>query len=309
MFKTKSLLGAFALSALVLSACQNEKQILSSAGSNEESATLAKNDVADLASSTSETLYGMTTSNKLITFNSANPRPILSSLRVSGLQPNEELLAIDFRPANGKLYGLGSTSRLYVIDVQTAVATVVGSGPFSPGLLGNAFGFDFNPTVDRIRVVGETGQNFRLHPDLGTVVDFDAVTPGIQMDLNLNYASTDVNFGRNPLAVGAAYTNPDNDPATGTTLYDIDGRLDVLATQTPPNNGVLNTRGSLGFNFEKLVGFDISRANVGYATVKARNRRNGYSDLVTVDLNTGFISSLGIIGTSEPIRGLAVPLQ
>ncbi len=308
MYRVKSLLGAMALSALLLAGCQNDNQILSSADQNGELDGLSKTNVAG-GNSSGETLYGMTTSNKLLTFNSAEPRRILSSLRVTGLQTGEELLAIDFRPANGKLYGLGSTSRLYVIDAQTGAATAVGAPPFSPALQGNAFGFDFNPTVDRIRVVGETGQNLRLHPDLGTVVDFDPVAAGIQPDLNLNYAALDVNFGRNPLVVGAAYTNPDNDPTSGTTLYDIDGRLDILTTQNPPNNGVLNTRGALGFNFEKLVGFDISRTGIGYATVKARNRRDGYSDLVTVDLNTGLISRIGIVGTSEPIRGLAAPVQ
>lgn len=307
MLRSKLLLNLFALSALLLAACQNQDQLLNSANP-EDAATLAK---ATASSNTlsGETLYGMTTSNKLLTFNSAAPRTILSSVRLSGLQPDEELLAIDFRPANGKLYGLGSTSRLYVIDVQTGAATVVGSGPFSPGLLGNAFGFDFNPTVDRIRIVSETGQNLRLHPDLGTVIDFDPATPGTQTDGNLAYASTDVNFNRKVVVAGAAYTNPDNDPATGTTLYDICASRDVLAIQNPPNNGVLNTVGTLGFNFEKLVGFDISKAGIGYATVKAKNRSNGYSDLVTVNLSTGLISRIDIIGTSEPIRGLAVPVQ
>ncbi len=308
MYRVKSLLGAMALSALLIAGCQNDNQILSSADQNDELDGLSKTNDAN-SSSSGETLYGMTTSNKLLAFNSAEPRRIISSLRVTGLQLGEELLAIDFRPANGKLYGLGSTSRLYVIDAQTAVATAVGSAPFTPALDGNAFGFDFNPTVDRIRVVGENGQNLRLNPDLGTVVDFDPVAAGIQPDLNLNYATTDVNVGRNPLVVGAAYTNPDNDPATGTTLYDIDGRLDILATQAPPNNGVLNTRGALGFNFEKLVGFDISISGTAYATVKANNRRNGYSGLVSVDLVTGLITRIGIVGTSEPIRGLAVPVQ
>lgn len=307
MLRSKFLLNLFGLSALLLVACQNQDQLLNSA-SHEEPAALAKASAANNSLS-GETLYAMTTSNKLLTFNSTAPRTILSSVRLSGLQPNEELLGIDFRPANGKLYGLGSTSRLYVIDAQSGVATAVGAGSFTPALEGNAFGFDFNPTVDRIRVVSETGQNLRLHPDLGTVVDGDANTPGIQPDGKLAYAAADVNFNRKAVVAGAAYTNPDNDPATGTTLYDICASRDVLAIQNPPNNGVLNTVGALGFNFEKLVGFDISKNGIGYATVKAQNRRDGYSDLVTVNLSTGLISRLDIIGTSEPIRGLAVPVQ
>ncbi len=330
MYRAKFLLGAMMLSALLIAGCQNDNQILSPVDQSDELAGLAKTNAAG-SNSSGQTLYGMTTSNKLLTFDSADPSRIISRLRVTGFQPNEELLAIDFRPATGKLYGLGSSSRVYVIDVQTAVATPVGPGPFTPALEGNAFGFDFNPVVDRIRIVGENGQNLRVHPDLGAVVDSNLVTPGIQPDGRLAYANGDVNFNRRPLVVGAAYTNPDNDPATGTTLYDIDGRRDVLAIQNPPNSGTLNTVGRLCFNFEKLVGFDISRSGVAYATVKSDdddddddknsrsgaaytsanggNSRRGYSDLVTVDLATGRITKIGNIGTSEPIRGLAVPVQ
>ena len=330
---SKSLISAMAILAMVISGCENKDQILSSAGQESEVTELAKADNMDSGHAAGETLYGITTSNRLLRFDSANPRSILSRMRVTGLQPDEELLGIDFRPATGQLYALGSTSRLYVINLQTAVATPIGAGPFSPALEGKAFGFDFNPTVDRIRVISDAGQNLRLHPDLGTVVDFDAVAAGIQSDGRLAYATADVNFNRRPSAVGAAYTNPDNDPATGTTLYDLDGRRDVLATQNPPNTGTLNTVGRLGSDLEKLVGFDISRSGVAYATVKrdgdddddddddrSRSRAGetkmissgnsrGNANLVTVDLATGRVTRIGTIGTSEPIRGLAVLLQ
>ena len=34
-------------------------------------------------------------------------------------------------------------------------------------LTGTAFGVDFNPTVDRLRVVGDDGQNLRINVDNG----------------------------------------------------------------------------------------------------------------------------------------------
>jgi hypothetical protein len=135
---------------------------------------------------------------------------------ITGLQPNERILGIDFRPATGELYGLGSSSRLYVIDTFSAEATQVGS-PFAVALSGTSFGFDFNPTVDRIRVVSNTEQNFRLNPNTGAIVDSDLVAPGLQLDGNLKYAN-----GANPNVAGSAYTNSDNDPTTGTVLYNID---------------------------------------------------------------------------------------
>jgi hypothetical protein len=259
-----------------------------------------------------ETMYATTASNLLLTFDSRAPGRPRAVVRVSGLQRGERLLGIDVRPANGTLYGLGSTSRLYTIEPTSGVATPVGAEPFAIPLAGASFGFDFNPAVDRIRVVSDAGQNMRLHPDLGTVVDANPAMDGIQPDGPLTYDATtddsdpvDINAGRTPGAVGAAYTNPDNDPATGTILYDLDVALDVLVIQAPPNNGVLNTVGGLGADVGPMAGFDIGRAGVAYAAV---NRGYGRSVLVTVDLTTGRIAPVGLLGGPQ-ITGLAVALN
>lgn len=114
-----------------------------------------------------QTIYGVTVFNNLVSFERASPTTIYSRVPMTGLQPSEQILGIDFRPANGLLYGLGSTSRLYTINTATGVATQVGAGQFSPLLSGADFGFDFNPSVDRIRVVSNTDQNLRLNPDTG----------------------------------------------------------------------------------------------------------------------------------------------
>src|SRR6187200_3326252 len=143
--------------------------------------------VVDPSAARAELMTGVTTTNVLEAFDSATPGTIIVAVGVTGLQTGETLLGIDFRPANFALYGLGSTSRLYTINTTTGAATQVGSaGAFT--LSGTAFGFDFNPTVDRIRVVGNTGQNLRLNPNDGTL----AAT-----DTSLNGAATG--------AVGAAY--------------------------------------------------------------------------------------------------------
>ena len=245
-------------------------------------------------------LYATTTSNRLVQFAVADPCTIISEQRVTGLQNGESILGIDFRPATRQLYALGSSSRLYVIDPATAVATAIGSGPFTPALEGSAFGFDFNPTVDRIRIVSNTGQNLRAHPDTGAVVFVDGP---------LAYAGTDANAGKQPGVSAAAYTNPDTNPNTGTTLYDIDSALDILATQNPPNAGTLNTVGGLGVKANDLAGFDINAEGTAYAALKVGGAGGcGNSQLVSVNLMSGSVSSLGFIGTSQPIRGLAAPI-
>lgn len=247
-----------------------------------------------------ETLTGVTTTNVLETFDSATPGTISSAVSITGLQAGESIVGIDARPANGILYGLGSTSRLYTINRTTGAATQVGSaGAFT--LSGTAFGFDFTPVPDRIRVVGNTGQDLRLNPNDGTLTGTDTA---------LAYAVGDANAGATPRAVGAAYTN-NFAGASATTLYNIDSNLDILVRQgsndgTPisPNGGQLFTIGALGFNTSDLVGFDVSGSSaIAYASLTAP--AGNFSQLFTINLGTGSATLVGSIGGGVPLTSLA----
>jgi hypothetical protein len=255
------------------------------------------------------TAYALTVRNgdeAIVGFNERAPQAILSDATVTGLQPGESLLGIDFRPANGVLYGVGSSNRLYAIDPVTGAASQVGSGQFPVGVTPGAAGFDFNPTVDRIRFVNQAGQNARLNPDTGAVVDTDTLTGGIQLDGNLAYAAGDRNFGNSPGVASAAYVN--NLPgAASTTLFAIDSNLDVLVRQEPPNNGVLNTIGSLGVDAGTVLGFDV-RSVGGNETALAAIEVGGVSSLYNINLTTGQASIVGKIGDGRSIKGLALTL-
>src|SRR5687767_12532953 len=63
-----------------------------------------------------ELIYGLTSTNSLLSFVSSAPGLILNSVPITGLQGSELVLGIDFRPATRELYALGSTSRLYRIN-------------------------------------------------------------------------------------------------------------------------------------------------------------------------------------------------
>jgi hypothetical protein len=252
-----------------------------------------------------EYLTGLTTAGNLVTFDSATPGTISSSVAITGLQTGETLLGIDRRPADGVLYGLGSTSRIYTINTTTGVATSIDASAFSPALTGTAFGFDFNPVLDRIRVVSTDTTNFRLNPNNGSVAGTD--TP-------LAYAAGDTGVGITPRVVGSAYTNNFNG-ASVTTLFGIDSNRDVLVMQggpdgTPsPNGGVLTTIGAgLGFNTSDLVGFDISgTSGIAFASLTAPT--GGASQLFTINLTTGSATLVGSIGTGVTLTGLAADVS
>lgn len=238
------------------------------------------------------TAYGLTTNargaQQLVRFATGTPNAV-TTIGATGVS----LTGIDFRPATNQLYGYDG-DRLYVVDVSTGAAAQV----FDVGNTTGNVGFDFNPTVDRIRVVGPSGTNFRLNPlDGSTTVD-GAYT----------FAVGDVNFGKVPSFTAVAYTNSDTDPATGTTLYGIDPTLGALIQISAPNGGAIATVGSLGIGaFGTITGFDIitmGGVNTAYFTTIIAGGVT--SQLYTVNLGTGAATLVGTIDAPNGVQGLAL---
>ncbi|HYF02167.1 MAG TPA: DUF4394 domain-containing protein [Patescibacteria group bacterium] len=245
--------------------------------------------------STGRSIFGVDGNNNLIRFGATSPDNVTITKQITGLQGGDKILGIDFRPKDGKLYGIGSGSRIYTIDTATGVATQIGSAPFTPAINGADMGWDFNPVPDRIRLHTNEDQNLRLHPDTGLMGAIDSV---------LKYDNGDVNFGLNPTIVATTYTNSDNDTTTGTTLYAIDANLDILVTLASPNNGRLRTVGTLGVLTSNAAGFDIP-ANTGIAYAALSTGTSGNS-LYTIELTTGKATLVGAIKGNSPLIGIAV---
>jgi hypothetical protein len=253
---------------------------------------------------------------QLLRFSAANPASAVTAA-VTGLSTDEALVGIDYRPQTGQLYGLGisDTTRngtLYLLDPQTGAATIVGTAggiayvdgggaAIALPLVASGYGFDFNPTVDRIRVTTQTGFNFRINPDNGAPV---------AMDSAINGGATGVS--------GAAYTNSFGQPLTGgvTTQYVIDAVTNSVFIQNPPNsgtvaNGVPITIGGVPLDFSEVSGFDIpsevrttaSGAPVTSGSAYAAITVAGMQRLYAVDLVTGVARYLGAPAAS--LSGLA----
>ena len=227
-------------------------------------------------------LYGLTTTNHLVSFRAGAPGTPITDVLVSG----ESLVGLDVRPATSELFALGSSGRVYVVDPTTAALT--GTTGTVPTLNGTAFGLDFNPSVDRIRVVSDAEQNLRLNPTTGAVAGTDTA---------LAYVAGDANVGTNPNVVAAAYTNNvAGSGSAGTDLFGIDSGTDVLvrqgnaATGVSPNTGQLSTIGALGVDTSAVAGLDIDAAgNTAYAVLTV----GGVPNFYTINLTTGAATLVG----------------
>lgn len=265
-------------------------------------------------------VYGLLQGNALIRFDSANPTATTSVGVVSGLIAGQTLVGIDFRPRTGQLIGSAVTTgsaanspiSTYVINPTTGVATLIGTAPALPGAGDIPSGYDFNPTVDRIRYVNINDENARLNPVNGGLAGDDTnLTPPTVDAIGAAY---DRNFDRQ---TGASTTIP-------TTLYLIDraGNQLVLlggVNGTPsPNGGVTIPRGPLGITLAAGAdgGFDISvDPSVSFAlnnnglgrALAALTTSDGITRLYDINLATGTATVIGTIGNGAmQLRSIAI---
>ena len=257
-----------------------------------------------------ENIFAVTTTNQLIQFNAGQPQKTLSSKPLTGLAAGDTLLGIDYRVAQGQLYGLGASGQLYRIDTKTGTASAIGTPNALPKEGATEWAFDFNPTVDRIRVANDAGFNLRLHPDTGAIVDGNPNEAGVQFDGRLAYDAADANAGKTPAVVAAGYTyNKENDKIT--TNYALDGRQGVLVHQgtkegvqppVSPNTGKLYTVGSLGIGPFERATLDISDlSNATYSAVTAGGKSTWYR----IELASGKATRIGTVA-GGPVVGAAI---
>ena len=261
-----------------------------------------------------ETVYAVTERMELIRFKSDRPGVVLERRALSGLQAGESLRGIDYRVARGVLFALADSGRLYTVDIAAArLQPVAAAAPQPWPVQGQVVGFDFNPTVDRIRVVSSSGQNLRLHPETNAVIDGNANEPGVQLDGALRYVAGDRHAGRTPDIAGVAYTYNKKDEKI-TTNYAIDRALGALLMQgtlegmlpvVSPNTGQLRTVGLLGTGTLSEAHFDISDV-ANTALLAARPAGQTQTRLYQLDLSSGRASEIGRVGNGERLLGLAI---
>lgn len=261
--------------------------------------------------------------NRLIPHSLGNPSNPSVPIPLTGLAAGETLVDIDFRPMNGLMYGLARNAngqvRLYCISHWNGTATpltsaaqgLVATDGATPIPVTGTVGIDFNPAVDRLRIVTSAGLNFRMNPNNGLLIDGNPNAPGAQPDASISGGTTRVD--------STLYTN-NNGLATLTTQYTLDAGSRQLFIQNPPNNGTqVNglpvTAGGNPLNFTQVGGFDVadgvnapsSGAPVASGTAFAVLQVGGVNGLYAIELSSGAAQLVGPVGDGTvPVQGLAI---
>jgi hypothetical protein len=225
----------------------------------------------------------------MVTFTTDKPQVLDWVRQIQGFSGDTAAIGLDFRVQDGLMYLVGNKGGIYSVRLPNLPSqpdpVVTKVSQLTVSLHGTNFGVDFNPAADRLRVVGDNGQNLRHDLNTHTTVADTAL-------------STPPTTGATKGVTAAAYTNNDLDPGTATTLFDIGTMSDQVLIQSPANNGTLAPTGGLTVDAGANAGFDIystlsggkAVSVAGFATLVAPN---GSSSLYSVNLLNGTATSIG----------------
>ncbi|MGF1545601.1 MAG: DUF4394 domain-containing protein [Parvularculaceae bacterium] len=210
--------------------------------------------------------------------------------------------AVDFRPATGDLIAFDAAANQYfILDPATGATTRIDDGAAAGVIPSGALDIDWNPTIDRMRLVTAADENVVFNPETG----------GTTRVTDLFFADGDVNANVDPSIVGNAYTNS-FDGATTTIQYVLDEETESLGVLNN-NAGDISTVGRLTLDGEEIffgddAGFDIlSNENLSTNVAFALLFTSGATSLFSVDLTSGALERLGDFAASlGDLRGLAV---
>jgi DNA-binding beta-propeller fold protein YncE len=261
-----------------------------------------------------QAIYAVDLANQLVLFGTESPGTLSRKVPITGLPILKRIVGIDFRPSNGKLYGVGNDSRVYIIDPVSGAATPVGNAPFQPAIdiFEVHFGMGFDPAADRIRLmVAESGANYSINPDDGTAV----------LETSVSYAAGDPHEGATPRIsglgyvplgaaavaarrVGSASLGPS--PLEGVLLA-LDADLGNLVESIDPKTGEFTTIGPLLMAFFRCAEIKAGLDPDGTVNLFAVVLGAAQNLLLKLDALTGKATSLGAVADNDsPIQAIAL---
>lgn len=232
-----------------------------------------------LSATSAASLFGITTENKLVSFNSSTPAVFQTSVTITGLfdadgttpNPNGSILNLAARPGTNpgdfQLWAIDNNANVYTINLGGA-ATLV-SADFTPA--GFAAGFAYDPFNDNFVYAGDNAENFSL-----------SLTGAATANPDLTYAG----------GGAASIFGLGIDPNFG-TVFAIDAVNDSLSTSidpTFPGASELTIVGGLGTNVASFGGLAADFDGNLFASLSTDSFSSG---LYSINTSTGKASLIG----------------
>jgi len=245
--------------------------------------------------------FRSTKPNTLVNFAAATPNTVVE-VPITGLTAGDTVVGIDVRPLNGTMYAF---ARATTVDGPTGAASIYVINPVNGAASGRvavtgvtfdgatSASVDFNPAVDRLRVITFFGQSVAINVTDGVAV----ANPAVQ---------------GTTFAAAVAYTNSavSTTAPASTVLYRIDnqGAPDDLTTVTPAT-GAVAAVGPVGLDLTEVQAFDIGGATNQNALAALRTTSAGAHTLYRINLTTGAATLFNATAALSLIGGAAgVPL-
>ena len=264
-------------------------------------------------------VYGVSTANELVSFLASDPATV-TKVAITGMSNNAQMVAIDFRPSDSVLFGVGTDNRVYTINRTTGAATLSAEMFDSPndpsndftGLQAgqNDYAAAFDPRAAQgaaaLRLTSADAENLRVIPATGeTFTD------------SLAYGSVGVppDFCDNTGAVNASAVAYSQDRVTNSsaaaTIFVIASGSDgssCLYTVDPANGelaivGALSTSASSNTNGMAIAGGQNGLALAALDTGAAN------STLVTLNLGNGTSSGDAEVVAGAALRSITIVLD
>jgi hypothetical protein len=238
---------------------------------------------------TAATLFGVTTDNRLVSFDTAAPATFLTDFAITGLKmsdgvtadPGASLLNLTYHATSNLHYGIDSNANFYSVG-RNGVATFI-DNTFSP--TGFAAGFAYDPFSDKMLFASDTAENI-LFATNGTRTSNPALV----------FGTGDANSGTAPKIFGAGI-----DPDFGNAFF-VDADLDILANSIDPNFSELFTVGALGVNVASFGGLVVDADGILWGSLSTDGL---VSSLFSINTTTGAATSIGGFGAGVGIQSIA----
>jgi hypothetical protein len=251
-----------------------------------------------------DTVYAVDLDGRLLTFGTGSTEQVSRATAIRGVPILHRIVGMDWRPADGRLYGVGNDSRVYVIDLEAATATPVSTQQFSPRVslfFDVHFGMAIDPDADKIRLISaESGVNWEIDPDDGTAVQLPSP----------RFAEGDANEGVTPRIAGMAYGPPPSSAALapGATiptdcdrmLWAIDANVEWMMGSCDPDDWDFESLFEFGFAFAPCAEFAFDKDGNLFATLL--DAVNGVNKLGKIDPDTGDVEWNPDVNWDSPIQ-------